>query len=65
MPDCLNRQKNMGRCTCTASCGIQGMCCECLHSHLAKGQLPGCCFTPEVERTYDRSFQAFVKNRGK
>jgi hypothetical protein len=24
-------------------------------------QLPGCCFPPEVEKTYDRSFTAFAK----
>jgi hypothetical protein len=24
-------------------------------------QLPGCCFPPEVEKTYDRSFKAFAR----
>jgi hypothetical protein len=24
-------------------------------------QLPGCCFPPAVEATYDRSFKAFAK----
>jgi hypothetical protein len=24
-------------------------------------QLPGCCFPPDVEKTYDRSFAAFAK----
>jgi len=24
-------------------------------------ELPACCFTPEVEKTYDRSFKRFVE----
>jgi hypothetical protein len=40
------------------------MCCDCLQYHLKAKQLPGCCFPPEAERTYDRSFQAFVKAWG-
>jgi hypothetical protein len=24
-------------------------------------QLPGCCFPPAVEKTFDRSFEAFAK----
>ena len=39
----------------------KGACCDCLHSHLAKRQLPACCFPPAVEKTYDRSFAAFIK----
>jgi len=31
---------------------------------LASKQLPGCCFPPEVEKTYDRSFEAFAKAWG-
>jgi len=37
------------------------MCCECLKYHLANEELPACCFPPEVERTYDRSFRRFVR----
>ena len=61
MADCNNVNKNMARCTCSAACGKKGACCECLHGHLAKRQLPGCCFPPNVEKTYDRSFEAFIK----
>jgi len=32
--------------------------------HLAQKQLPGCCFPPAVEKTYDRSFERFVKANG-
>ena len=50
------------RCTCTYDgCSRKGLCCECLAYHLASRQLPGCCFPPEVEATYDRSFKAFTR----
>ena len=62
MSDCPNIEKNRERCTCTyMSCGNRAACCECLHSHLAKRQLPGCCFPANVEMTYDRSFEAFIR----
>lgn len=62
MSDCPNASKNADRCTCSyMSCGNRGACCECLHSHLAKKQLPGCCFPESVEKTYDRSFEAFIR----
>ncbi|MHC4062861.1 MAG: DUF6485 family protein [Planctomycetota bacterium] len=47
-----NKDKNLDR---------KGLCCECLSYHLSSRQLPGCCFPPEVEETYDRSFRAFAK----
>jgi hypothetical protein len=28
---------------------------------LANKELPGCCFPPDVEKTYDRSFEAFAR----
>jgi len=56
------KRENAKKCTCTyAGCERKGVCCECLQYHLAMRQLPGCCFPPEVERTYDRSFKAFAK----
>jgi len=61
MAECVNKSKNLKRCTCSAECGQKGMCCECLHSHLAKRQLPGCCFPADIEKTYDRSFAAFIR----
>ena len=54
--------RNLERCSCTyTSCGYRGICCECIRSHLSKKELPGCCFPPEVEKTYDRSFKAFAR----
>ena len=59
--DC-RKQANLKDCTCTyAACQKRGLCCQCIASHLAARQLPGCCFPPEAEKTYDRSFEAFAK----
>jgi len=55
------QEKNASDCACTyLSCDKRGMCCECIRYHLKMRELPGCCFPPEVERTYDRSFEAFA-----
>ena len=63
--DCLT-ERNRGRCTCTYEpCPRKGQCCECLHYHRAADELPGCCFSPAAERTYDRSVEAFLRDRGR
>jgi hypothetical protein len=56
---------NTAKCACTyPGCPRHGKCCECLSYHLAQKQLPGCCFPPAVEKTYDRSFKRFVAANG-
>ena len=63
---CENLAENNKKCNCTYSgCSKHGKCCECLHFHLSMNQLPACCFPAEVERTYDRSFAAFIACRSK
>ncbi len=58
------QKEHMQTCTCTyPGCNRKGICCECLSYHLASRQLPACCFTESVEKTYDRSFAAFAKAR--
>lgn len=53
---------NSESCACTnKSCPRRGHCCECLQYHLKKRQLPGCCFSEEAEKTYDRSFEHFAR----
>jgi hypothetical protein len=53
--------KNKTRCPCTyESCERRGKCCECVTYHWGMKQLPGCFFTPEGERTYDRSIRRFI-----
>ena len=61
MADCPNKEKNLASCTCTYSCGKRGVCCECVAQHRAAGELPGCFFPPDAERTYDRSIGYFVQ----
>jgi hypothetical protein len=59
--DC-HKTKNLEFCTCTyETCSRKGACCECLQYHLKSRQLPGCCFPPAAESTYDRSFEHFAR----
>jgi len=59
---CPNFDRNMDRCACSyPGCSRKGNCCECLQYHLSNDQLPACCFPPEVEKTYDRSFRRFAQ----
>lgn len=58
----MNQCSNTINCTCTyPGCPKHGKCCECLEYHLNMNQLPACCFSPEDEKSYDRSFKKFVK----
>ncbi len=55
------KEKNLEDCTCTyPGCPRKGMCCECIKHHRENGEMPGCLFPPEVEKTFDRSIKAFV-----
>ncbi len=55
------KEKNLKDCPCTYEpCERKGICCECLRYHLKNKELPACFFPPEVERTYDRSFEKFI-----
>jgi hypothetical protein len=64
--DCPNQKKNVTDCACTyVSCGRRGLCCECVAYHRSQGELPGCFFPPEVERTYDRSIRRYVQVMGR
>lgn len=63
MKECANQKNNQASCTCTYNCPRRGMCCECVLYHRSKAQIPGCFFTAEAERSYDRSVENFVKSR--
>ena len=53
---------NLAHCNCTYEpCPRKGICCECIQYHKRMGELPACLFTDEVERTYDRSIERFVR----
>lgn len=57
-----HEQQNLEHCNCSYEpCPRKGHCCECLQYHLKSRQLPGCCFSNEAERTFDRSFEHFAR----
>ncbi|WP_105616248.1 DUF6485 family protein [Vallitalea okinawensis] len=50
-------------CRCTQiSCPRHGNCCQCVSHHRDRNELPGCFFTPEGEKTYDRSIHNYLKD---
>ena len=64
MAECPRQEQNMQYCNCTyAGCSKKGKCCECLHYHRQMGELPACFFPDDVERTYDRSIEAFIRSQ--
>jgi hypothetical protein len=44
-------EKNAAACTCTYDCERRGKCYECVAFHRGMGQVPGCFFSREAERT--------------
>lgn len=56
-------EKNLKDCPCTyPGCPRKGKCCECLKYHKEKGELPGCLFSEEAEKSYDRSVENFISD---
>ncbi|MGD0228787.1 MAG: DUF6485 family protein [Syntrophorhabdales bacterium] len=53
-------EKSRAACTCTYDCERRGKCCDCVAYHRGMKQLPGCFFSKEGERTYDRSIRKFL-----
>ncbi|MFH0790781.1 MAG: DUF6485 family protein [Candidatus Omnitrophota bacterium] len=63
MSDCPNQEKNLRNCSCTySSCSRKGICCECIAYHRKNHQLPGCLFPSDIEKTYDRSIENFIRS---
>ena len=55
-------KKNLSSCNCSYEpCSKKGNCCDCLSYHLKSRELPGCCFPPDAEKTYNRSFEYFAR----
>lgn len=48
-------------CRCTYPCDRHGKCSECVAYHRDSGEFPACFFTPEGEKTYDRSWANLQK----
>ena len=60
-----NREKNIKNCNCTSpGCSRKGICCECVQYHLKNNKLPACFFSKESEKTLDRSFINFARDKG-
>ncbi|MFH1552060.1 MAG: DUF6485 family protein [Candidatus Omnitrophota bacterium] len=56
------KQHNIKRCNCTYEpCSRKGVCCDCIQYHLSAGQVPACFFPDDIEKTYDRSIDNFIK----
>ena len=60
MIDC-SKESNKKNCNCSYPCDKKGICCECLKYHRQRLELPACYFPDNVEKTYDRSIQNFIK----
>ncbi|MBF0243684.1 MAG: cytosolic protein [Planctomycetes bacterium] len=56
------KEANKKTCACTyMSCQRRGICCDCVVAHLKQRQIPGCFFSPDAEKSYDRSFEHFAR----
>ncbi len=65
MMECKKTQ-NLKSCNCSYSpCPRKGVCCECIAYHRSMGQLPACYFSDQTERTYDRSIDAFIRDKNR
>lgn len=61
MREC-HKEKNLKSCNCTYEpCPRKGICCDCLTYHRKMGELPACYFPADVERSYDRSIENFIR----
>lgn len=62
MRDCQKKKQNLANCNCSYEpCARRGICCECIFYHRKNNQLPACFFPPDIEKTYDRSIENFVR----
>ncbi len=52
-------------CNCSyPGCSRKGLCCECLHYHRKRKELPACYFGAEDEKSYDRSVKRYLSRQG-
>ncbi|RLJ04257.1 MAG: hypothetical protein DRP13_02425 [Candidatus Aenigmatarchaeota archaeon] len=66
MKKCPNKERNSQECGCTyAECERKGVCCECIRHHRERGEIPGCLFPKQAEKTYDRSVRNFIRSFNK
>ncbi len=64
LDQCPRVKINAQYCVCTyPDCSRRGLCCECVHYHRLRGELPACYFTTDEEKTYNRSVEFFIQRR--
>ncbi len=64
MKSCPNQKQNLANCNCSYEpCARKGLCCECILYHRKNGEVPACFFPPDIEKTYERSIENFVRMR--
>ncbi|MGI6307784.1 MAG: DUF6485 family protein [Dethiobacteria bacterium] len=52
-------------CNCSyPGCSRKSLCCECLHYHRERKELPACYFGSEDEKSYDRSIERYLSKQG-
>lgn len=62
--ECPNRERNLEDCGCSyPGCSRKGMCCECIRHHREAGEIPGCLFPRDAEKTFDRSLEKFLASQ--
>lgn len=54
-------EENKIDCNCTYPCDKKGVCCKCLKYHKNRGEFPACFFPDDVEKTYNRSIENFIR----
>ncbi len=60
------KEENSANCACTYSgCPRNGVCCDCIAYHREKNEIPGCYFSSDGEKKYDRSIKAFIDDYNK
>ena len=57
------KEINQKNCNCSYPCSKKGICCECVKYHRENGEIPGCFFSQDIEKTYDRSIAKFIKSQ--
>lgn len=56
--------ENLKRCTCTYEpCSRKGICCDCIEYHKKSDEIPACFFSPDAEKTYNRSIEYFISTQ--
>ena len=55
--------QNKKICNCSYEpCSKKGICCECIAYHKNNNELPACYFSDDIEKTYDRSIENFIRH---